>query len=225
LGYLTIELYKYVKTEYEKKRFHGRGNFEEMFEAIVDIFDEGNNISFNKIRLKYLSKGSAHVSHATGESEWYTPFSYIEAIHRTMGGIDVDPASTEEANKIIKAKIFYTKKDNGLNKTWRGNVFMNPPYAQPLIVNFCKAFVDKFHLREIKQGCVLVNNATETGWFQELLKKCVGVCFPKSRIRFVDKDMVIRDGSPLQGQAILYFGGNTKGFEAEFAKFGTILWK
>ena len=99
LRYRTIQLYEFVKIEYEKKRFVARRNFEQMFESIVDIFDEGNNISFNKIRLKYLPKGSAHVSHATGESEWYTPSSYVEAIHRTMGGIYIDPASTEEAIK------------------------------------------------------------------------------------------------------------------------------
>jgi len=46
LGYLTIELYQYVKTEYEKKRLHARTNFEGMFEVIVDIFDEGNNINY-----------------------------------------------------------------------------------------------------------------------------------------------------------------------------------
>jgi len=53
-------------------------HFEGMFESIIDIFEEGNNISFKKILTKYLPGNKAHVSHATGESEWYTPLAKMK---------------------------------------------------------------------------------------------------------------------------------------------------
>ncbi len=77
LGYKAIELYEFVKREYEKKSLPLGAIFEDMFESIIDVFEEGNNISFKKILIKYLPIDKAHVSLATGENEWYTPPSYI----------------------------------------------------------------------------------------------------------------------------------------------------
>ena len=75
----------------------------------------------------------------------------------------------------------------------------------------------------MKQAIVLVNNATETKWFQEILKRCNAVCFPKGRIRFISPEG--KNGAPLQGQAILYFGIKTVEFTRQFANFGPILCK
>jgi len=49
---MFIQLYEYVKNEYEKKLSNpldSSAHFETMFEATIDIFEEGNNISFKKI--------------------------------------------------------------------------------------------------------------------------------------------------------------------------------
>ena len=57
-----------------------------------------------------------HVTHNSGNNEWYTPAIYINAARQTMGSIDLDPASSVEANQVVQAKTFYTIKDNGLQK-------------------------------------------------------------------------------------------------------------
>lgn len=169
-------------------------------------------------------KSIAHIAQSTGETEWDTPSEYIESARKVMGNIDIDPASNEQANERIQASIFYVAKDNGLDKSWPGNVWMNPPYAQPLIIKFCKKLVEKYESKEIKQACVLVNNATETNWFQRILGACKCVCFPKGRIKFIDKEGN-PSGTPLQGQAILYFGKNEEGFSQEFSNYGLVLWR
>ena len=120
----------------------------------------------------------AHVSHNSGENEWYTPAAYIEAARAVMGGIDTDPASCAQANATVKAEKYYDSKADGLTKKWHGRVFMNPPYAQPLIANFAKAVAEKFSISEITEAIVLVNNATETEWFDDMAKNASAVCFP-----------------------------------------------
>lgn len=165
----------------------------------------------------------AHVAHASGENEWDTPAEYIEAARSAMGSIDTDPASNDEANKRIKANLFYTPDIDGRDNKWRGNVWMNPPYAQPLIAEFCDILVSKYNSREFQQACILVNNATETVWFQALLSISKCVCFPSGRIKFIDK-AGNPSGAPLQGQAILYAGKRTEQFENEFSQFGPVLW-
>jgi phage N-6-adenine-methyltransferase len=165
-----------------------------------------------------------HVSQNSGENEWYTPAGYIQAAREVMGSIDTDPASCLEANRTVEAKQFFTKEDDGLGKKWKGNVWMNPPYSQPLISKFADAVASKFEASEIKQACVLVNNATETQWFQRMLCSCSAVCFMKGRVRFIDK-AGNATGAPLQGQAVLYFGGNMEAFKREMSIHGVVLCK
>jgi len=164
----------------------------------------------------------AHVGYNSGNNEWYTPPEYIEAARAVMGDIDCDPASSDIANAAIKAKTYYTAADDGLSKEWRGRVWMNPPYAQPLITEFCETLASRTDTT-VSEACVLVNNATETGWYSALLNKARAVCFIKGRIKFIDVNGKA-SGAPLQGQTVLYFGNNTDGFTRHFGRFGKVLY-
>ena len=164
-----------------------------------------------------------HVSHNSGNNEWYTPPEYIEAAREVMGGIDLDPASSEIANGTVGAARFYTEEDDGLCHLWGGRVWLNPPYASNLIGSFTEKLA--FHVRQgdVTEACVLVNNATETGWFNAILNVASCVCFIRSRVKFVDADGN-PTGAPLQGQALLYIGDKVESFAQACADFGTVLY-
>lgn len=160
-----------------------------------------------------------HVMFNSGNNEWYTPSVFIEAARSVLGEIDLDPASSEIANKTVKAGLFYTAQDNGLEKPWFGNVWMNPPYSSELIGKFADKLVSE--LPNIEQAIVLVNNATETEWFYKMVSHASAVCFPKGRIRYNGADGKPAN-TPLQGQAFLYFGKNRELFETVFREKGWV---
>jgi phage N-6-adenine-methyltransferase len=159
----------------------------------------------------------------TGNNEWYTPAAYIEAARAVLGTIDLDPASSPEANAIVKASTFYTLEQNGLEQSWRGRVWMNPPYAQPAIEYFAAKYADSVRARLVTAGLVLVNNATETDWFHQIGAVSAAVCFPTGRVRFWSPDR--ESATPLQGQAVLYAGDQLEAFRQAFGQFGVVLVK
>ena len=166
-----------------------------------------------------ISNQKPHVANNSGDNEWYTPPRFIDAARLVLGAISLDPASSAVANETVQATNYYSSEDDGLSKQWSGNVWMNPPYAQPLIGQFCDRLVEHVSDGTVTSAIVLVNNATETKWFQSMLSCADAVCFPSSRIRFVDLDGN-PSGSPLQGQALIYFGSDRELFAREFREFG-----
>jgi len=166
------------------------------------------------------SDKTAHVSHNSGENEWYTPAIYIEAARAVLGGFDLDPASSEVANRTVQADRIFTAQDDGLSREWPvGAIWCNPPYSQPLMGQFATRLAKA--AQDGSQVIVLVNNATETAWFQTIAAECSAICFPKTRIRFLDPQG--NPGSPLQGQAIIYSGPNADRFQESFAIFGLVV--
>jgi len=162
-----------------------------------------------------------HISQNTGDNEWYTPKPYIEAARSVMGKIDLDPASTKEANKVVQAEKIYTIKNNGLKQDWTGTAcWLNPPYTSKLVGKFIEKLAASVESGAVTEAIVLVNNATETKWFVRIASISSFLCFPSSRIKFwkPDKDKA----APLQGQAIAYIGKHGKRFVSEFRPFGII---
>lgn len=157
----------------------------------------------------------------TGENEWYTPPEHLELARTVLGKIELDPASAPIAQKAVKAETFFCKEDNGLTQDWHGTVWLNPPYAQPLIAEFVDKFLLEWKSQRITAAIVLTHNYTDTAWFQSIAEICDAICFTRRRVQFTSPSGDV--ASPTQGQAFSYFGAERDKFVRTFAPFGFVM--
>jgi hypothetical protein len=172
-------------------------------------------------RRAHLKEGDARTLLNTGEVEWYTPAKYIDMAREVLGGIDLDPASGEIAQRTVRAKKWYSRDDSSLPHEWHGRVWMNPPYSAPLINQMMGKLVKEYAAERVTAAITLVNNCTEVRWFQEAGEACQAICFPERRIKFLDPEG--REGGPLQGQTFFYFGPKADVFADIFGNIGLIV--
>ena len=99
-------------------------------------------------------------------------------------------------------------------------MFLNPPFAHPLVGQFAQKLVAHLRAGDVSAAIVLVNNCTETKWFAALAREAAAICFPTGRLQFWKPD---RDTeSPIQGQAVIYFGPDRSRFCDAFVAFGVV---
>jgi len=189
---------------------------DDKFEAWLSQCRDGEDEPTQAVAVR-LHLG-AHVGNNSGNSEWYTPQLYVDAARETMGGIDTDPCSCQAANGVVKANLFYDEADNGLGREWNGSVFVNPPYGDGAVDAFAAKLLSEIAAGRTTQAVFLVNNCTETKWFQSLISSASAVCFPRGRISFWSLEN--KSKSPLQGQAVMYFGNESKRFVSAFSGIG-----
>lgn len=154
------------------------------------------------------------------KDDWCTPVKYIEMAREVMGDIDLDPASNDFAQERIKAKQYYTKETNGLDKPWNGRVWLNPPYSR-IITKFVNKLIWEYGINNCKQAIMLVNSKTDTRWFQRLLNMGGFLCFVNGRISFEHPEREAE--APRHPNAFFYFGTDYAKFLNTFRNIGVIV--
>jgi ParB family chromosome partitioning protein len=189
-------------------------------ELVAEIDAGEKSISGAYKELRKNKQAVNHLTIGTGQNEWYTPAEYIEMARNVMGGIDLDPASCDEANETIKADRYYTKQDSGLNYGWSGRVWLNPPYSRDLMSAFIEKLHEEYQEGAVSQAVIVAHNNTDTKWFQRLAQVSSVICFPKKRIRFYrDEDLA----APTNGQAFFYLGDFGDSFAEIFGAIGIVV--
>jgi site-specific DNA-methyltransferase (adenine-specific) len=118
----------------------------------------------------------SHVS-----SEWVTPTELYDRLNKIFK-FDLDPCTTKD-NPLNTPK-FYTKKDNGLEKPWFGNVFVNPPYNKE-IPRWLEKTRDEIYRNHVKNVVFLLPARTDTKWFHDYIyKPHVKIRLLKGRLKF-----------------------------------------
>lgn len=59
--------------------------------------------------------------------ERYTPQWVLDLVTLVLGAIDLDPCA--DPQRRVQAAQHFTKQDDGLERPWRGRVFLNPPFS------------------------------------------------------------------------------------------------
>jgi phage N-6-adenine-methyltransferase len=162
-----------------------------------------------------------HRAQGTGENEWYTPAEYIEAARRVLGAIDLDPASSDDAQRVVQAKDYFTREQDGLTRKWKGRIWLNPPYSQPAIQQFAEKLVAEYEAHRVREAIVLTHNYTDTAWFHALASVSTAILFTRGRVGFVNPEG--KSCNPTQGQAFFYLGDKPGAFKQEFSGFGFLV--
>ncbi len=156
-------------------------------------------------------------------SEHYSPSCLVEPCRRVMGGIDLDPASCEVANQVVKAAKFYTLEIDGLRQPWWGRVYLNPPFG-----NEWKRWIiklgEELAAGRVQQACVVgphnVLCSTDSPWFRILFQG--SLLLPYKRIGFLDP-VTGKLAGPKYGTFCCYLGHRQIRFAQVFGDKGTIV--
>jgi len=152
------------------------------------------------------------------QDECYTPARFVARVRGVLGGIDLDPASCAEANEVVRARRFFSAKQNGLARRWRGRVFLNCPYSRP--GPWAEALLRHYKARDVSAAVALFNSRTSSSWFH-LLAPHAWRCEPWRRIRFWGPST--KGGNGMQDQVFFYLGPDTSRFAAWFGDVGRIV--
>jgi ParB family chromosome partitioning protein len=163
---------------------------------------------------------------SVASDECYTPREFIERARRVMGSIDTDPASSTAAQRIVRAKRFYTIKTNGLTKRWSGNVWFQPPYSEA--GKWVPKLIESFDNRDCVQAIALLNARVGSAWFQKLARRAWR-CEKRKRIAFYGpgaegptESQKQRSRSGFLDSVFFYLGPNYDRFAAVFGDIGEI---
>lgn len=187
-----------------------------------------------------MSESAFAARHTCDSPEWYTPSPFVEAARTVMGGIDLDPASHEEANRTVKAARYFTAEENGLTQSWDGRVFLNPPGG--LVGEFWGTLLVEVQALRTTQAIWIGYSLEQLQTLQKAEPFTCPLVYPTcvtdKRIAFVENEAKRQariaklraqgkrpnsSSSPSHSNYITYFGPNVDHFDAVFSRFGHVV--
>ena len=176
---------------------------DDQFEALA-----AENTDEPMTRKGLIEHGRPHLSRGTANEGWYTPGDLIELATAVMGEIDLDPASSAEAQEVVKAGAYYTQEVDGLAQQWHGRVFINPPYTAGIVDRYADKLVAEYTRGSVTEAIWLCDNSADTRWFATLADHASVILFLRGRVKFwaPDGSGGVKIGSPLKGQVLIYIG-------------------
>ena len=154
----------------------------------------------------------------SNSDEWYTPPHVIEAARKTLGAIDLDPCTSEVAQKWIGATEYFTITDDGLSKDWHGRTWLNPPYGGKAKV-WVKDLEIAYEDGAIPAAIALLNGtACKNSWFDPYWDRPHCWMGP---LKFLDINGNEVAKAPFLSLAV-YFGTQERLFGKHFSQVGHV---
>ena len=207
--------------KYDLKRAYDKSE-EELQSLKKKAFDLGVLLT----RQFFIQHGKGAFS--TGEQEWYTPPWVYERARHIMGSIDLDPASSKEAQNMgNKAKRYFTKEDSALKKEWGicGNVFINPPHTLDNGKSGAIAFLKKLMSSHYRQAILVLLEDSGTSYGPLLWPICSAVFIPKGKLHFIFEGEEEVGKSTTWSTLVFGIGVDTLKFWLAFKDFGEVVSK
>lgn len=150
----------------------------------------------------------------SGSAEWYTPPHVLARVIELLGEIDLDPASNE-GEPWVTARAHYTKSDNGLEREWRGRVFVNPPWdSQGSPGRWVTKLLNEHAAGRVSEAVCLLPARVNTAWMDGLAP--YARCFVRGRLRFGDAT-----GDAPFPVVLVYLGDRAQDFVNVFDDLGS----
>ena len=107
--------------------------------------------------------------------DWSTP----EGFSLRYGVFNLDPCATSENSQ---APLFFTKEEDGLERSWFGRVWVNPPYGRE-IGKWMKKSLEEVQNGNAKEVVCLIPSRTDTAWWHDFVVKGE-IEFLRGRLKF-----------------------------------------
>lgn len=167
----------------------------------------------------------------SSSNEWCTPTWILDLTRQVFqGGIDLDPCSNDLAQPSVQAKKTFDQHADGLQQTWAGKVFVNPPFGlvcgQSHQGLFLKKAVAEYNEGHVSEVLLLLKAAVGYAWFGCALN------YPHAWLRdhvafhatrpssYLDEDharLVPLAANP-HGSIMVYLGPNVRKFAEVFSQ-------
>ena len=127
--------------------------------------------------------------------EWETPWNLFNQLNAEFH-FNTDVCATPQNKKCAH---FYSKDEDGLKQSWRGNCWMNPPYGRVI-----KDWVEKAYkaTQESAETVVcLLPARTDTAWWHEfVIPHASEIRFLRGRIKFSNA----KAGAPFPSAIVVF---------------------
>lgn len=160
------------------------------------------------------------INQTSGLYEYYTPLAIIEAARKVLGTIELDPASSANANKTVRAIEFFDEAKDGLQQTWFGNVWMNHPFSRENNPKWINKLLGSYKAGTVESACCITYACTSEKWFQPLMG--YPQCYLSPRTNYLLPDGTVKRGVT-KGSVVTYFGDSMQQFCNAFEDLGNIM--
>jgi hypothetical protein len=96
-------------------------------DAAIQLMERSGATS-EAIEAVRLLRSKSNVQHSMETDDHGTPSEYVELVRYALGGIALDPSSSDYWNHyVVRATHFFDARRNGLLQPWFGRMILNPP--------------------------------------------------------------------------------------------------